>query len=107
MRTEREAAVEPVRVKVYGLVPRTRSRYLVESAVALGFAAVLFIAWWLGWPVLRQRFERQELPAVVQVVRVVLEWAPWILLGALGIKLLEMMIVLRCFARRETAPPGS
>jgi hypothetical protein len=106
MRNEREAGVEPIRVKIYGLVPRTRRRYLIESALALGFTTVLFIAWWLGWPVLHQRFAQQELPPFVQVVRFVLEWAPEILLVALAIKLVEMMIVLRCFTHRETAPPG-
>jgi hypothetical protein len=110
MRSEREAAVEPIRVKVYGLVARTRGRYLFESALALGFTAVLFVAWWLGWPLLRDRLEKHQaegLPATVQVVRVVLEWAPWILLGALAIKLVEMVIVLRRFASKDLERPGT
>ena len=93
----------PIRVKVYGLFPRTRRRYLTESFLGLSMAALLGGLWWLGWPTLRQRLDQLELPAVGLGIKMVLQKAPWILLGAGLLKLVEMGLVLRCFARQETA----
>jgi len=99
--------VEPATVKVYGLAAKTRRRYLIESALGLGLAAVLFLAWWLGWPWLRQRLQQPELPGAARIIRAVLEQAPWILLGAVLLKGVEMVVVLRCFARLPGKAPGS
>jgi hypothetical protein len=92
--------VEPVRVKVYGLFSRTRRRYVIEAALGTVFGLILLIAWWLGWPHLRQRLDALELPPFLQLTVAVLDWTPWILLGAVMWKGMEVLIVLRSFARK-------
>jgi hypothetical protein len=93
--------VQPQRVKVYGLFPRTRRRYLIEAASGALFGLALLIAWWLGWPQLRQHLVTRELPPLMQLIVRVLEWAPWILLAAALGKGMEVLFVLRSFARKE------
>jgi hypothetical protein len=93
--------VEPVRVKVYGLFSRTRRRYLIEATIGAVFGSALFVAWWLGWSSLRQHLTAHDLPPALRFIVVVLDRAPWILLGAALIKGMEVFLVLRSFARRE------
>jgi xylose isomerase len=90
-----------VRVKVYGLFSRTRRRYAIEAVSGAVFGLILFVAWWLGWPYLRQRLVAHELPPLLRAVVTVLDWTPWLLLGAAVCKGMEVLFVLRCFARKE------
>jgi hypothetical protein len=93
--------VEPERVKVYGLFPRTRRRYLIETAVGAFFALFLLAAWWFGWPRLRPRLVHRELPPLLRVTVAVLDQTPSILLAAVLWKGMEVYFVLRAFARKE------
>jgi hypothetical protein len=93
--------VEPVRVKVYGLFPRTRRRYLIETTLGVFLALLLLAAWWFGWPQLRQRLVHLDLPPRMRVIVAVLDQAPWLLLAAVLWKGMEVYFVLRAFARRE------
>jgi hypothetical protein len=93
--------VEPVRVKVYGLFSRTRRRYLIEAATGAVFGLLLFAAWWLGWPHLRQRLVNLDLPPLLRLIVAVLDRTPWILLGAALWKGMEVLLVLRAFAHKE------
>jgi hypothetical protein len=94
--------VEPVRVKVYGLFSRTRRRYLIDAAIGTIFGLFLLVAWWLGWPILRQRLATLTLPPLLQVTVAVLDATPWILLGAAVYKGMEVLLVWRLFARKES-----
>jgi hypothetical protein len=95
--------VEPVRVKVYGLFSRTRRRYAIEAIVGAVFGLLLFLAWWLGWPTLRQRLTAVDLPPLLQWIVRILDRAPWILLAAALCKGMEVLFVLRSFARKEAS----
>ena len=95
--------VEPQRVKVYGLFPRTRRRYVMEAIIGAGFGLLLFVAWWLGWPHLRQRLVTRELPPFLQLTVTILDWTPWILLAAALLKGMEVLLVLHSFARKEAS----
>ncbi len=104
--------MEPVRVTIYGLFPRTRKRYVIDSLIGLGTLAAMFSAWFPLWPILRDkieigrlRLEPSVLPVWMQVTVVVLEVLPWILLATALFKCLEMYLVLRCFARKEAERP--
>jgi hypothetical protein len=98
---------EPVRVKVYGLFSLTRRRYL-KQAVAGGFyLCVLLAAWWLGWPVLRERLARGELPRAMALTVAILDNGPLILLAAALYKAAEVYFVLRLFARKEALQAAS
>ena len=107
--------MEPVRVKVYGLVPLTRRRYLIQAAFGLVCLAGLLVLWWLYWPELNDRLSKVTRTALAEVVYLTLANTPWILLGVLALKLVEMAFVLRRFACKEAearrvaapAPPVS
>ena len=93
--------VEPVRVRVYGLYPLTKRRYLTQAVAGVVMAALIFVGWWFGWPPLRDRLAQRELPATMAFVVAVLNHVPWILLAALAFKAVEVYFVLRAFARKE------
>jgi hypothetical protein len=88
---------------LYGLFSRTRRRYVIEAIMGAVFALFLFVAWWLGWPTLRQRLTAVDLPPVLQWIVRILDFAPWILLGAALCKGMEVLIVLRSFAHKEAS----
>jgi hypothetical protein len=102
-----EKPPEPVRVKVYGLFALTRRRYLFQAASGGVCIVALLLAWYFGWPALKERLERLPAPPVLSVMIQVLEWAPWILIATAVYKFLEIAVVLRCFARKAAAaaPP--
>ena len=95
--------MEPARVKVYGLFSLTKRRYLGQAAAGVIFVAILFVVWWFGWPPLRDRLMRAEVPASAfrDFLVAVLNNVPWILLGVLVYKAAEVFFVLRAFARRD------
>ena len=95
--------MEPVRVKVYGLFSRTRRRYLVEALTGAVLGLILFLAWWLGWPTLRQRLTTLRSSVPVAMGRRDTRPRPWILLGAALWKGMEVLFVLRSFARKEAS----
>jgi hypothetical protein len=96
-----EGTTAPPRVKVYGLFPLTRRRYLKQAVAGVFCLLVVLAAWWLGWPDLRQRLVRVQLPPAMALTVAVLDNAPWILLAALLYKAGEVYCVLRLFARKE------
>ena len=95
--------MEPIRVKVYGLVSQTRRRYVLQSIFGLGYGVALLILWWKLWPGMRENLTRPDLqlPTHMIVTVAVLNELPWILLIVAAIKAFEMWIVLRRFAQKE------
>jgi hypothetical protein len=99
-----------VRVKVYGLFALTRRRYLFQATAGGVCIVALLLAWYFGWAALKQRLERLPAPPILSVMIQVLDWAPWILIATAVYKLLEVIVVLRCFARKaaaEAPPPAA
>jgi hypothetical protein len=111
-----EVCVEPVRIKLYGLVPMTRKRYLCQQAVAVGLTFVLLFVWyWMPSPDAflppppgpskgmgpRLAEPVEELPPGLARFFWIIERLPW-LVGLLWILIaVETAIVLRMFARKE------
>ena len=93
--------MDPVSVKVYGLFPLTRSRYLRQATAGFIALGLVFVAWWFGWPILEKRLGTGELPTWMRVTREILRRAHWLLLGVGAWKAVEMWFVLRAFARKE------
>jgi hypothetical protein len=94
--------VEPVRVKVYGLVSMTRRGYLTQLAVA-GLLVVVWLAFrWLYWPGVRPdpaKVREQRLRYMI----VLLDNIPWIVVVVAALLLLEAWLVLRRFRQKEAA----
>jgi hypothetical protein len=124
-----EACVEPVRIKLYGLVPMTRKRYLCQQAVAVGLTFVLLYVWYLmpgpdafrppppalgkgdgiKGPIAPEPPEELP-PALVSFYRIVerfpwlvalFERLPWLVALLWLLIAIETAIVLRMFARKE------
>jgi rhodanese-related sulfurtransferase len=92
--------VEAVQVKVYGLLPMTRERYLRQVAAAVVLAVGILTLWWTAWPAVRSNLETT--PASDWVRRLI-DVAPWIIVAALVQQSVESWIVLRRFAQKESA----
>lgn len=92
--------MEPVRIKVYGLLPMTRRRYLSQILVAGLLALTILVLWWSLWPRLREMLQLAEGPGVTRIIAF---WdaAPWFLLGLGVLQGIEAYFVLKRFARRE------
>ena len=90
----------PIRVKLYGLIPITRRRYLTQFVIALVLSAMLLVAWWLYWPTVRGSLEAPRSEALDGVVRF---WnvAPYLIVGIVVLQLIEAWVVLRRFRRKE------
>jgi len=99
--------MELPRVKLYGLFPVTRRRYLVQSVVEWLGVIALVAVWFWGWPALSRRLDVDKLPPVMASIRAVLANVPWIALGLAVFKIFEMFLVLRAFARRTPSPDGT
>ena len=95
--------MEPVRVRVYGLLSLTKRRYLMQAALGVVAAVLLLAAWYFAWPPLALRLKRPELPPSEfrTVLVAVMDNVPWIVLAALAYKAAEVWVVLRLFARKE------
>jgi hypothetical protein len=95
--------VEPVRVKVYGLIWQTRRRYVVQSILGLVYGVGLLVLWLIVWPGMFKNLKRPEvdLPTYMKVTVAILNELPWVLLIVAAIKLFEMWIVLRRFTEKE------
>src|SRR5262249_53597038 len=91
----------PVRVKVYGLFPRTRRRYVTEALVGGLLLLAALVAWWLGWPELEARLKRLPQVRGVVVTETVLANVPGTVLAAAVLKCLELIVVLRRFTYKE------
>jgi hypothetical protein len=93
--------VDPVRVKVYGLVSLTRRRYLYQAAMGGFFLLLVFISWIVFWPDLGERLAKLPRTPWIVSVGAVLAATPWILLTLVLFKCVEMYFVLRRFAEKE------
>ncbi|MFO0843799.1 MAG: hypothetical protein U0797_15625 [Gemmataceae bacterium] len=100
--------VQPVRIKLYGVLTMTRGRYLAQLGAALALAAVALGLWWWRWAEFRDRLAVADDPALGRFVAV-MNALPWIVLAAVALQLLEAFFVLRRFRReeaRQTQPGG-
>jgi len=96
--------VEPVRIKMYGLVWRTRRGYLTYSVFEALCLVAFWSFWFLGWPRWKQTLRPlREQPAFGRFYIQLMDAVPWILLAAAAYKLIELWVVLRRFALKEAA----
>jgi hypothetical protein len=95
-------AEEPVKVKLYGLVSRTRRGYLTYSVFeVLGLVAFVSV-WFLRWPIYRKvLLPLDKQPAFGRVYIPIMDAVPWIVLCLIVYKLIELWVVLRRFALKE------
>jgi hypothetical protein len=103
--------MEPPRVNLYGLVPVTYRRYVVQSVIEWVGLVALLAAWFWGWPILAKRLAPHQLPPTMTVIMAILRNVPWLVLGLAVFKCIEMYFVLRAFRRKAipstSTTPGS
>ncbi len=92
--------MEPVRVKVYGLVSMTRRGYLTQLGGAALLIAVLLAFRWLSWPNLRPDPARVSEPRLRYMIAV-FDQIHWIAGVVALLLVVEGWFVLRRFARKE------
>jgi hypothetical protein len=100
--------VQPVRVRIYGLFTFTRTGYLREAVVEGLLVVVVVVVWILGWPESRKMLILQEpKPEATNNLITLMDAVPWILIVAVLAKGVEIVVVLRAFARKasQAAPP--
>ncbi len=99
--------MDPVRVRVYGLFPLTKRRYLIQAVSGVVASGIFLAAWWFAAPIVREHLSTPNMPPPVAATAAwysaVLEWIPWVVLAALVYKGIEVFFVLRAFAR-DTSP---
>jgi hypothetical protein len=104
-------AAEPVRIKLYGLFPTTRRRYVAQVVVA----GVLIVFLLVSWAVFRHAVrDRLQVLATPLLDRAIALWdlVPWIVAVVAVLQVVEAYFAFRAFARKraETAasqPPPS
>ena len=102
--------MEPIRIRLYGMFPLTRKRYVAQLVAALVLAGAVLGAWWFFRESVRQQFGNTE---DANALRFVAFWNvfPLVILAVVGLQLLEAFFVLRLFRRKEaerisqTRPP--
>jgi positive regulator of sigma E activity len=92
--------VEPVRVKVYGLFPTTRRRYVVQLVVAAVLVVVLLVVWTVHRVNLRPEAVGVPSPGLARIL-FMLDLLPWLALGLGVLQGIEAYFVLRAFARKQ------
>jgi hypothetical protein len=103
-----EKSKQPIRVKVYGLLPVTRATYLTTQFLALLVLAMLF-AVWLYFPWYRYK---DGLASFGSGGTMLQHGTPWFCLAMFVWGVIETIFVLRAFARAEAtrraaaAPPA-
>jgi hypothetical protein len=99
--------MQPVRVKLYGLITLTRRGYFILLGLSVVCLLILLVlSLWMRlregpWQPNAGRMEDGQLSPMVMVVRVFLSFLPWIVLGAAILQGIEAILVLRRFAREE------
>ncbi|HEY1375519.1 MAG TPA: hypothetical protein VGF55_01935 [Gemmataceae bacterium] len=104
--------MEPVRVKYYGLVPMTKSAYLIATLVAVILAVAVVIAGRLvgGLPPFRWPWQPVPWPDAVGVAGWLYNHFYDVVFVCLVAEVIDFVVTLRAFARKEaerrSAAPG-
>jgi hypothetical protein len=96
--------MDPVRVKLYGLFPVTKRRYVAQVVVAGVLVAILLSVWIFYRVNLRGQLGAIDSPLLGLVVGF-FDLIPWIVAGFVVLQTLEAWLVLRAFARKQ--PPAA
>ena len=114
--------MEPARIKLYGLFSLTKRRYVAQQACAVLLVLILFVVWYFARPILDKPVARHghvelmdpsvadrpvgQYPELV-LLATVLNAVPLIAGALLLAVVVESVIVLRLFARKDATkqPP--
>lgn len=94
--------MEPVRIKLYGLIRVTKRGYVFQLGLTALLLAVLFVTWYLLL-VNVQPNRDPKLPPAVAFVLAVLDLLPYVIPILAGLFATEAAVVLRRFAHAEAA----
>jgi len=90
----------PIKVKVYGLLPMSKSGYLTVQAVGLVvlLALVFVLFFYVRRPVIPRA---DQVSLTVRLSIWLVDVLPWLVLGVVPLEGLETWLVLKKFAREE------
>ena len=97
--------MEPVRVKIYGLVSLTRRRYLIQVVFAVLLIGLLLAGWFRVYLPRRAEMKAGDVPPNLVWVVACLDAIPWLAVLFVVWQAVEAYVVLRAFRRKEAAPP--
>lgn len=92
--------MEPVRIRLYGLITTTKRGYLLQLGTAVVLMVVLILIR-LSLPPLPEGSPEQPLPPTLAWVVFLLGNLHWVVVGLAVLFGLEAFLVLRAFARAE------
>lgn len=100
--------MEPVRIKLYGLVALTRRQYLRVQVLVFALTAVVMAAALVAVRVLPPP-DPKTMPHAAVLVYYCLSLLRWVVPAVWGVEVLETFLVLRRFAREEARvrPPSA
>jgi hypothetical protein len=90
----------PAQIKLYGLFPTTRRRYITQLIIAVLLVTVLLSYWFIYWLGARQQARDLDIPALNRVAYW-LDRTPWIVLVYAIAQTIEAWFVFRAFARKQ------
>jgi hypothetical protein len=97
---------QPIRIKLYGLFPTTKRRYVVQVVVAAVLMAFLLITSLALRNDLRTRTQPLGVP-LLDMAAAFWNMVPWIVAVVAVLQVVEAYFVFRAFARkRAEAPPA-
>lgn len=97
----------PVRVKVYGLLSRTRRQYVSQQVVAVVLMIPL-LAIWVYWQTqIVPELAGRNLPRYLALLMGLFDAIPWLVAPLLLAIALETFLVMRIFARKEAEQRAS
>lgn len=89
----------PPRVKVYGFLSLTKRQYLLTLVGALCLLLILTPLWFLQGHEYVRQFLQLRAPALIPIV----QYVPYLVLGAMILEGIEVWLVLRKFKKLEEA----
>lgn len=93
-------AAEPIRIKLYGLFPTSKRRYVAQLIVAAVLILFLLISWLVFRRTLRDGLKEIALP-VLDLVITLWDLVPWIVGVVAVLQVVEAYFAFRAFARKQ------
>ena len=97
----------PVRIRLYGLFPRTKRQYVVQQVFAVVLMIPLLAIWFYWHTQVELDLAGKPLPRYLANLVWIFDLIPWAVAILLTAVALETVVVLKTFDRKEAAQQAS